>query len=394
MPDIDDPRIEQWMDAAERGDVGVIAELLESGIDVDVGNEIGTTALMKAVVHGHVPLIKFLLARGASLTPVNGCGDTALSLALVRSRRWDAVWRVTEPDRIPLDLLVAAGAELGLREAVMLNDVDLARIRLDEGADPNTGEGTHDGPLLMIAAKLGHLDVVELLLDRGANLEATDDLGRRALQGAAFHGRTEVAGLLLDRGAAINACDWSWQTALSEAAAHGHEATVALLLSRGAMRQLTDAAALDDAALVEQLLAEITKPYFGYDMQMDWATRYAARRGNVEILRHLLDHFEGLSRDWPSLGRSAGKTLLMEAATDGHLDVVRFLIERGADVHETGWDGTTALDLATAGGHEDVAAWLEQVMAASPRDAPPWTDLGEAIPLWEEPPDGPDEEVS
>ncbi len=137
-------------------------------------------------------------------------------------------------DSRPLDILLAAGARYRLYEAVLLNDVDLARERLDEGSDPNTGEWSYDGPLLMIAAQLGHLAVVNLLLDRGANIEATDDLGQRSLMSAAGHGQTEVVRRLIERGAAINEVDWSNLSALSHARRAGHQGLVELLLRAGA----------------------------------------------------------------------------------------------------------------------------------------------------------------
>src|SRR4051795_6274946 len=99
-----DPKIRKWMQAAERGDLGAVIAFLETGIDINAGDPINTTALMRAVRGGHVGLIGVLLDRGASLSPRNTLGYTALTVALIRSRSWRAVWRVTQPDRRPLEL--------------------------------------------------------------------------------------------------------------------------------------------------------------------------------------------------------------------------------------------------------------------------------------------------
>jgi uncharacterized protein len=180
----------------------------------------------------------------------------AVTYAVINSRSGGDDWPIPQPDPRPLELLLAAWGRYRLREAVLLNDVGLARARLDEEDDVNTGEWTYDGPLLKIAAELGYLDVVDLLLDRGADIEATDDLGQRALMSAACYGRAEVVGRLLDSGADIDAVDWSGQSALSNSAREGHHGLVEFLLSRGARRGIVDALVRNDVVLLEALLDE------------------------------------------------------------------------------------------------------------------------------------------
>ena len=135
-----------------------------------------------------------------------------MTYALIHSRTWDDYYGISQPDTRPLQMLLAAGGRFGLREAVLVNDVQLARVRLNQGADPNTGRDLYEGPLLKIAAELGYLEIVKLLLDRGADLEATDDLGQRALMREAHYGRLEIVSCLLDQGAEINAVDWTGQS--------------------------------------------------------------------------------------------------------------------------------------------------------------------------------------
>jgi ankyrin repeat protein len=366
-----DTKVERWMQAAERGDLAAVIDFLDSGMDVNAGDAINTTALMRAVRGGHLGVIRVLLDRGASLSPQNTLGHTAVTVALIYSRRWAGYYECPAPDPKPLEMLLAAGARYGLREAVLLNDVALARARLDEGADPNTGEGTYEGPLLKIAAELDHLDIVNLLLDRGARIEATDDLGRRPLLSAASYGRTAVVRQLLDRGADLNGDDWSDQTALSEAAVHGHQDVAALLLSRGAERRLLDAVALDDADLVERLLADGGDPNHIYYSEVSRLAWYAVSRGNPRIVRLMLDH--GAIHHYEPFD---AYPLLSEGARKGHVDVVKLLIERGTDLHAVGSDGKTALDLATEGGHKAVLYQLIQAGAA-PRPLPPSSGTAE-----------------
>ncbi len=80
----------------------------------------------------------------------------------------------------------------------------------------------------------GHSATVELLLDRGANIEAVDQRRRTALIYAAATCHSGIVQLLLDRGANIEAVDQYRRTALIQAAGSGHSETVQLLLDRGA----------------------------------------------------------------------------------------------------------------------------------------------------------------
>ena len=87
----------------------------------------------------------------------------------------------------------------------------------------------------MWAAYHGHVDALNILISKGANLEATDNrLGMTALLSAASQNKTDAIKALLDSGAKINARMKDRRTALMLAALIGHADTVKLLLGKGA----------------------------------------------------------------------------------------------------------------------------------------------------------------
>lgn len=122
-----------------------------------------------------------------------------------------------------------------LVKAVASSNLVGTRALLDRGADPNTRDKpSDDAPVLMIAATRSNPQLVTLLLDRGAKVDASAKGGDTALIEAAGTGDVSTTPLLLDRGADVNAVDSSGLTPLLSAAWRCRPEVVRLLLRRGA----------------------------------------------------------------------------------------------------------------------------------------------------------------
>jgi hypothetical protein len=143
------------------------------------------TAMLAALVHSEFAAVEALVRRGA-----------ALSLPVTA-----ATGGVEDAQR----LLPAASNEerhIALALASQFGHVEVVRQLLDAGEDPNrynpVGCHSHSTPLHQ-AALAGHLDVVKLLVERGARLDVRDILFNGTPQGWAEHGeKTEVAAYLRD----------------------------------------------------------------------------------------------------------------------------------------------------------------------------------------------------
>ena len=125
-------------------------------------------------------------------------------------------------------------SELGsLHDAVREGDTDLIEKLLENGADIEAKD-QYGNTALTTAALYGRQSIVECLLDRGADIEAKDQYGRTALLLAAWQGHKSIVECLLDRGADIEAKNPYGYTALLLAAWYGHQSIVECLLNRGA----------------------------------------------------------------------------------------------------------------------------------------------------------------
>ena len=169
--------------------------------------------------------------------------------------------------------------------------------RFDVNAEMDEGSFVH------FASGSGDVELVQLLLDLGADLRAEDPSGKTALHWAARGGHAAAAALLLDRGADLLGRDRFRSTALHRAAAGGHVSVVALLLDRGIPAGVSQA---------------------------------------------------GLRPPGIQPRHSPHRTALHEAAESGSPDVCALLIDRGADVGDPDSSGETALDKAAEAGHAAV----------------------------------------
>lgn len=141
------------------------------------------------------------------------------------------------------DLRNASKGQLSerLRIAAALGDVEAVHVLLAQGADANDAD--LDGRTALIeAAWRGYRHIVKALIDNGANLAAADNTGKTALMWAGINGHSTVSKTMIDAGIPIDAQDDEGFTALMRAAWNRHPGTVKTLLAAKANADIKDKA--------------------------------------------------------------------------------------------------------------------------------------------------------
>ena len=126
------------------------------------------------------------------------------------------------------EFLLAQGAPLDICTAAMLGRADDVRAALADDPELAHAHGPHDIPVMYYPAIGGSIEIAQILLDAGADVNAGEG-GNTPLHGAALVGQTPMVQWLLDHDANPYALDYEGKTPLDRAQANGHEAAAALL---------------------------------------------------------------------------------------------------------------------------------------------------------------------
>ena len=252
-----------------------------------------------------------------------------------------------------------------LHTAAHKGDLHLVQLLLLKGANIEAADKSNQTPL-NLAAKQGYSEVVSSLVEVGANVDNADEDGWTALRSAAWGGHVVVVSVLLSAGASVNHADVDQRTALRAAAWGGHEDIVTKLLEHGAEVNKADnegRTALIAAAYMGH--TEIVERLLNFDANIDHADcdgRTAlsvaalcipASKGHESVVGLLLERKAKVDHE-----DKDGITPLLVAAYEGHHEVCELLLEWEADVDHSDKNGRTPILAAASMGHEQIVTQL------------------------------------
>ncbi len=213
--------------AAREGHTEVVRILIGHRADVNARDTSGT-GLHKAARNGHLDIVRLLLAHGAGVDAKDYDGQTALIVALLQGHT-DVVLELLRQGANPNAKRRGARYVSALETAVLYRDSLVVTALLTKGVDLDQ----YGGSALVLSAKEGLTDIVQVLLGSSVNVDTADAWGKTALHRAAAIGHRDIVRLLLARGAQVDSKDRLGATPLIDAVSKGHLKTVTTILANG-----------------------------------------------------------------------------------------------------------------------------------------------------------------
>ncbi|XP_016537041.1 protein TANC2 isoform X12 [Poecilia formosa] len=234
-------------------------------------------------------------------------------------------------------------------------NIKVSRLLMLGGANVNyRTEVLNNAPILCVHSHLGYMDMVALLLEFGAFVDAQSENGLTPLAYAAAGGHMAIVTALCRKRAKVDHLDKNGQCALVHAALRGHMEVVKFLIQSdwnvGSQQQQQSPQAQQQAA-------------FTKSQAVQQALVAAASMGYTEIVSYLLDLPE---KDEEEVERAQinnfdslwGETALTAASGRGKLEVCRLLLEQGAAVAQPNRRGIVPLFSAVRHGHWQIVDLL------------------------------------
>ncbi|WP_163371002.1 ankyrin repeat domain-containing protein [Endozoicomonas acroporae] len=385
--------------AAFNGHFELVRLLLERGANNSHGETGENTLIWAACCSGNLQTVKYLLDQGADINA--GCEDfDAINSntspwkkpypieAAAYSGSWQLVEYLLERYKLRIDApglgtalfrhaaeggkvvmmdYIASRATINIDEkgyyspissAAHSGSIEAVAWLLDKGADIHAHCRDHQSPICQACAQ-GHFDLVKFLDSKGARLHGAG--WGSPLYWAASAGSMDTVAYLLDRGVNVNANDSGRTTPVVEAAAQGHLGLVKHLLHKSAIIEadllLNVAANGGHCPVLEYLFENKAILQHIKPSHISMALTEATRRGQLNAIKYLLGAFK---THFSANPRPDISDLLWLAAQRGIIDVVKYLVEQGADVNVECQSLGSALWTASESGRLDTVMYLCQ----------------------------------
>ncbi len=364
------------VDAVKNHDKDAVRALLKEHVDVNAPEADGTTALHWAAHANDIESVQLLLKAGANAKTANRYGVTPLSEAATHGSA--ALVEALLKAGADVNTLTTEKGETVLMTAARAGNVDAVRVLLEHGADANAKENFRGQTALMWAAAENHPEVIKLLLAHGADPKVRSSDrdttppklmagtpaapisrgGLTALIFAARQGGIESAKTLIDAGADINQGDADANTPLLIAILNNHDELSLMLIDKGA----------DVNAVNKDGRSPIFAAVDAHDV--DWSDRPLVKEtdkvSSLDVIKALIDHKANVNAQLTSVSiikkaaqdsadrtLAVGATAFMRAARSGDVEVMKLLLDHGADPKLANKDGVTALSVAAGMGYTD-----------------------------------------
>lgn len=309
------------------GHFGISQYLLSNSSDINFKDIHGFSPLLNATIEGNIEAVQFLLKNRANTEVRDLSNRTALMLASEVS------------ELVIMEILLANDANIeavdsqgntALHHAVRFDQIESVKILLDHNANLNACNSLNETPIYIAVAE-GNFDMALLLLQFQPNLEIPNYIHFTPLMKAAFDNKADITNILILHKANVHAKDPSGYNALM-LAAYNNSIDVANILLK--FNCLDVRGSLNVTPLI-----------------------IASQRGSLDMVQLLVK--SGVELDQTTI---FGNTALMEAISNGHHKVVRFLLESGSNPAIRNNNRESVLDIANKTGRRLLVEMVENYL--------------------------------
>lgn len=372
----------------------MIACLVELGADVNMANNDGKNPLILAADKGNISIIEYLVAKGAEVNQVDRKSNVSPVFLAAQNGHEEIVKYLVE-------CCANVNRERGdgatpLWIANKNGHIAIVKYLLEHGSDPNKGGGFNVPTQLTIAALGGNEDMVRLLVRYGADIHKGSSDGTTPLFAAVDTGNIKMVSTLKRLGADVNA-EVKGGRLLNYAIRKKDEPMILRLVNLGADVNATDNLGytpLYFAINTEQTNEKVIKFLEKHGANklkakfVNITLKYAIEKKNLYIAKYLLSRGTNANEGWEDgvtplisatqkgdksmvrllLGYDAminkadnlGNTPLTTAMMEENLELIEYLIEKGADINlqNKNNNANTPLHDAVIVGNKDIVNYL------------------------------------
>ena len=209
--------------------MSIIEELMKASVDLNIKDEDGDTALMCAAKNNHIDVLKRLIEFKADLDIKNDRGQSAL------------IWAVREEKIEIVEILAKAKADIDIQDnlgdtpllhAIYMSNPKIVKELISLGADVNKKDFDLEQSPLIAAVRREVKETIEVLVNKGANLDVQDKDGNTALHLAVMKSKAVAVRILVDAGADIKMINLRGQSIIDLAEDEEHEGVLFMLNQR------------------------------------------------------------------------------------------------------------------------------------------------------------------